>query len=98
MARVRGYFGHRLHRARTEKGLTQESLAIQLNVTRAAVSAWENGQYLPTLEMAVVISDHLGFSLDGLYPEPDRIDGGHRKQDLIKKLETKLSELKNERR
>jgi transcriptional regulator with XRE-family HTH domain len=97
MAKVRGYFGHRMHQARIDKGITQEQLSVRLEVTRSAISAWENGQWMPTLEMAILVSEHLGFSLDGLYPDPDRLDGGHRKKELIRKLETKLSELKNER-
>lgn len=98
MERVRGYFGRRLHQARTELGITQERLAKELQVTRAAISAWETGAYLPSLEMAILVSDRLGFSLDDLYPEPDRIDGGPRRQEQIRRLEAKLMELKNERR
>ncbi len=34
-------FGEQLRRAREEKGMTQQSLAEQLYVTRQAVSRWE---------------------------------------------------------
>ena len=36
-------FGEQLRRAREEKGMTQQSLAEQLYVTRQAVSRWECG-------------------------------------------------------
>lgn len=36
-------FGEQLRRVREEKGMTQQSLAEQLYVTRQAVSRWECG-------------------------------------------------------
>ena len=35
-----------LSRIRRERGLTQESLAIKLNVVRQTISKWENGDSL----------------------------------------------------
>ena len=40
-------FGEQLRRAREEKGMTQQSLAEQLYVTRQAVSRWECGDRYP---------------------------------------------------
>ena len=40
-------FGERLFKLRKEKGLSQESLAEQLNTTRQAISKWENNQGYP---------------------------------------------------
>ena len=42
-------FGEQLRRAREEKGMTQQSLAEQLYVTRQAVSRWECGDRYPDL-------------------------------------------------
>ena len=36
-------FGEQLRKAREEKGMTQQSLAEQLYVTRQSVSRWEIG-------------------------------------------------------
>ena len=44
-------FGEQLRRARETKGLTQQSLAEQLFVTRQTVSRWECGTTLPDVLM-----------------------------------------------
>ena len=42
-------FGEQLRRAREGKGMTQQSLAEQLYVTRQSVSRWECGDRYPDL-------------------------------------------------
>ena len=42
-------FGEQLRRAREAKGMTQQSLAEQLYVTRQSVSRWECGDRYPDL-------------------------------------------------
>ncbi|MBI2410616.1 MAG: helix-turn-helix transcriptional regulator [Candidatus Kerfeldbacteria bacterium] len=37
---------------RTQRGMTQEELAQQLNVTRQTINAIEQGKYQPTLHLA----------------------------------------------
>ena len=44
---------------RKSKGLSQEELAIKLNVVRQTVSKWERGLSVPDSEMLVSISDAL---------------------------------------
>lgn len=39
--------GEKIASARKEKGMTQEMLAEQLEVTRQAVARWETGKALP---------------------------------------------------
>ena len=46
--------------------LTQEELAKKLNVSRQAVSNWENNRNLPDLEMLIKISSVFVISLDEL--------------------------------
>ena len=59
-------FGEQLRRAREEKGMTQQSLAEQLYVTRQAVSRWECGDRYPDLLTTKKISKILEVSLDDL--------------------------------
>lgn len=59
-------FGEKLKKAREEKGITQQTLANQLYVTRQAVSRWECGARFPDLMTAKKISELLEVSLDEL--------------------------------
>lgn len=59
-------FGEQLRRAREEKGMTQQSLAEQLYVTRQAVSRWECGDRFPDLLTTKKLSVILDVSLDEL--------------------------------
>ena len=59
-------FGEQLRRAREEKGMTQQSLAEQLYVTRQAVSRWECGDRYPDLLTTKKLSQILEMSLDDL--------------------------------
>ena len=59
-------FGEQLRRARESKGMTQQSLAEQLYVTRQAVSRWECGDRYPDLLTTKKISVILDVSLDDL--------------------------------
>ena len=42
-------FGEQLRKAREEKGMTQQSLAEKVYVTRQTVSRWEGGERYPDL-------------------------------------------------
>ena len=44
---------------RKEKGLSQEELAIKLNVVRQTISKWEQGLSVPDSEMLVSLSEVL---------------------------------------
>ena len=48
---------------RTIRGLSQEDLASRLKVSKAAVSRWEQGHALPTIENAVNMAQIYGVSL-----------------------------------
>lgn len=64
-------FGEKLKTARTENGLTQQTLADQLFVTRQAVSRWEGGSRYPDLMTAKKLSHILNTSLDELLRDDD---------------------------
>lgn len=63
-----------LSRIRRERGLTQESLAIKLNVVRQTVSKWENGTAVPDADMLCRIADALDASVAELLGSPERED------------------------
>lgn len=46
-----------LKSARKAKGLSQEELAIKLNVVRQTISKWEQGLSVPDAEMLISISE-----------------------------------------
>ena len=48
--------GQRIAEARKAQGMTQEKLAAELNVSRAAVSNWEKDRRLPDAEMMIRLS------------------------------------------
>ena len=64
-------FGEQLRKAREEKGMTQQTLAEQLFVTRQAVSKWECGERYPDLPTTKKISEALDVSLDDLLSGKD---------------------------
>lgn len=55
--------GKLIRELRTEKGLTQQELASQLNVSPTAVSKWENGRRLPDVSLFEPLAKALGVSL-----------------------------------
>ncbi len=64
-------FGENLRKAREAKGITQQTLAEALFVTRQTVSRWENGSRYPDLLTARKISEVLGTSVGELLEEED---------------------------
>ena len=46
-----------LKSVRKSKGLSQEELAIKLNVVRQTISKWEQGLSVPDAEMLISISE-----------------------------------------
>lgn len=59
-------FSEQIKMIRRRSKLTQEELAKKLNVSRQAVSNWENNRNLPDLEMLIKISSVFEISLDQL--------------------------------
>ena len=59
-------FAERLKEARRSRGLSQEELAAQLDVTRQAVGKWEQGHSYPEVEKLLTLCAVLNTSLDAL--------------------------------
>lgn len=61
--------GKRIAFFRKEKGITQKELAGFLHISYQAVSKWESGKSLPTVEMLYEISNLLSVPVDALLNE-----------------------------
>lgn len=64
-------FADNLKAVRKERGLSQEDLAELLDVSRQAVSKWEQGDGYPEMEKVLYLSRELRISLDDLMGEAD---------------------------
>ena len=64
-------FGENIRKAREEMGITQQTLADKLYVTRQAVSRWENGSRYPDLLTAKALAKSLDTTLEDLLTEDD---------------------------
>lgn len=84
--------GNFLAELRKDKNLTQEELGEKLGVTNKTVSRWENGNYLPPVEILQMLSKLYNVSINELL-SGERLDSEHYKEnaedyiatDLIKK-------------
>lgn len=56
--------GQFLAQLRRERSLTQEQLGERLGVTNKTVSRWENGNYLPPVEMLQALSEYYDVSIN----------------------------------
>ena len=63
--------GEKLKKLRKARGLSQEDLANDLNVSRQSISKWELGESLPDTNHLIRVSDYFGVSLDYLLRDKD---------------------------
>lgn len=59
-------FNEKLIELRKQKGLSQEALGYELNVTRQTISKWELGVSTPEMDKLVELSKYFNISLDTL--------------------------------
>ena len=57
-------FHEKLQQLRKQKGLTQEQLADQLYVSRAAVSKWESGRGYPNIDSLKALAKFYSVTID----------------------------------
>lgn len=79
--------GSLLKELRKEKGLTQEQLAEQFQVSNRTVSRWETGSNLPDLDILIEISDFYGIDFRSL------LNGERRNDEMDKKADNELKEV-----
>ena len=86
-------FGAFLKELRKEKGLTQEQLAEQFNVSRRSVSRWETGSNLPDVDILIEMADYYDIDLRELF------DGERKSEKMneeLKETVLKVAEFSNE--
>lgn len=65
---------------RKEQGFTQEELGQKIGVTNKTVSRWENGNYMPDIELLIPLGEALGVSVNELLAGERLSDEQFRKQ------------------
>jgi len=67
---------NRLRELRHERGLTQEKLAEDLDVTRHTILALEVGRYVPSIELALRLAGYFERPLESIFwLEEDPVEG-----------------------
>lgn len=64
-------FNEKLVNLRKSKGLSQEELGMELDVSRQTISKWEAGQSYPDFQRLVMLSDYFNMTLDELVKDID---------------------------
>lgn len=59
-------FANTLKELRSERGMTQKQLALEINMSQQAVAKWETGKAEPSYEMTMRLADLFGVSVDYL--------------------------------
>ena len=86
---------------RKNKGLSQEELAVKLNVVRQTISKWEQGLSVPDAEMLIKLSEVLDTTVSTLFGEKiseSKVDDLKAISEKLKIINLQLSQRKNERR
>lgn len=60
-----------LRKIRKAKGYSQQKVAMDLNISREALSYYENGKRCPDLDMLVILSTYFNKSIDFLITGKD---------------------------
>lgn len=68
---MKSKFSQRLRQLREEKGILQKNIAEVLNITRAAITQYENDNRFPDQEMLMKIADFYDVTLDYLLGRTD---------------------------
>lgn len=86
---------------RKSKGLSQEELAIKLNVVRQTISKWEQGLSVPDAEMLVTISEVLETPVSSLLGESiseSKVDDLKIISEKLEVINLQLSKMRNSKR
>lgn len=79
----------RIRDCRIRSGLTQEQVAEAMDVSRQAVTKWENGQSAPSTEKLFKLAELFGTTVDLILPPRSETDGEERESGFIALLRSK---------
>ncbi|EAD3672169.1 helix-turn-helix domain-containing protein [Listeria seeligeri] len=94
-------FSERLKKLRLDSKMTQTDLGNKINVTKAAISGYENGIRTPDTDTLQMIADIFGVSIDYLLgrPEPKNQNSEgftpKEEKDMKKRMDALRKDLKN---
>lgn len=78
---------NRIAELRRKKGISQERLAEELNVTQASISAYENSPNIPT-DILIALSNYFGVTIDYLLRVRENLSDA---EDKILRIYRKLT-------
>ena len=78
--------GEKIYKLRTEAKISQETLALDLNISRQAVSKWETDQSIPDLDNIKMIANYFNVTVESLVDE--EYEKLVNKEDLSKNTNT----------
>ena len=58
---------NRLEELRKERGIKQEELAAELEVSRQTIGSLENGRYNPSILLAFKLSKYFGLKIEDIF-------------------------------
>ena len=92
-------FGEKLKKVREERKMSQRSLGMFLGLSDKAISSYESGRTLPTLETLIKISDELNkpivYFLDDNFVQESLLDKINEIELEINQISSNLKEIKN---
>ena len=93
-------FHSKMIKLRKIKGLTQESFALEVGVSRQSVYKWESGQSYPDVEKLLKIARTFGVTVDDMLNDEMDVDrqGVMRPAAEVKEEEERIAREKEERR
>lgn len=84
-------FNENLKLYRKEKGLSQEQLALKLNVVRQTISKWEKGLSIPDAELLTKLAEILEVSVSDLLGTKIEVIEGKKEIDVLANEIAKLN-------
>jgi len=61
------FMKNRLEELRKERGIKQEELAAELEVSRQTIGSLENGRYNPSILLAFKLSKYFGLKIEDIF-------------------------------